>query len=51
MLTKVYAPHMVYTDQDRLAYYSGGVRLDRPDLHLKSQELHAWLADSGRFAA
>ncbi|HEX3742407.1 MAG TPA: LptA/OstA family protein [Bryobacteraceae bacterium] len=46
VLTKVYAPHLVYTDQDRLAYYSGGVRLDRPDLHLKSQELHTWLADS-----
>jgi lipopolysaccharide export system protein LptA len=42
----VYAPHLVYTDGDRLAFYSGGVKLDRPDLHLKSQELHAWLADS-----
>ena len=46
VLTKVYAPHLLYTDQDRLAYYSGGVKLDRPDLHLKSKELHAWLADS-----
>jgi lipopolysaccharide export system protein LptA len=46
VLTKVYAPHMVYTDQDRLAFYSGGVKLERPDLHLKSKELHAWLADS-----
>jgi lipopolysaccharide export system protein LptA len=46
VLTKVYAPHLVYTDQDRLAYYSGGVKLERPDLHLKSKELHAWLADS-----
>jgi lipopolysaccharide export system protein LptA len=46
VLTKVYAPHLVYTDGDRLAFYSGGVKLDRPDLHLKSQELHAWLADS-----
>jgi lipopolysaccharide export system protein LptA len=45
-LTRVYAPHLVYTDQDRLAYYSGGVKLERPDLHLKSKELHAWLADS-----
>jgi lipopolysaccharide export system protein LptA len=46
VLTKVYAPHLVYTDQDRLAFYSGGVRLDRPELHLKSKELRAWLADS-----
>jgi lipopolysaccharide export system protein LptA len=46
VLTKVFAPHLVYTDQDRLAFYSGGVKLDRPDLHLKSKELHAWLADS-----
>ncbi|HUB82033.1 MAG TPA: LptA/OstA family protein [Bryobacteraceae bacterium] len=46
VLTKVYAQHMVYTDRDRLAYYSGGVTLDRPELHLKSKQLHAWLADS-----
>jgi lipopolysaccharide export system protein LptA len=46
VLTKVYAAHMVYTDQDRLAHYSGGVKLERPELHLKSKELHAWLADS-----
>jgi lipopolysaccharide export system protein LptA len=46
VLTKVYAQHMVYTDQDRLAVYSGGVKLERPELHLKSKELHAWLADS-----
>jgi len=45
VLTKVYAPHLVYTDQDRLAFYSGGVKLERPDLHLKSRELHAWLSD------
>ena len=45
-LTKVFARHLVYTDQDRLALYSGGVKLERPDLHLKSKELHAWLADS-----
>jgi lipopolysaccharide export system protein LptA len=46
VLTKVYAPHLVYTDQDRLAFYSGGVKLERPDLHLKSKALHAWMADS-----
>ena len=46
VLTKVFAPHMTYTDEDKLAYYSGGVKLERPDIHLKSKELHAWLADS-----
>ena len=46
VLTKVFAPHLLYTDQDRLAFYSGGVKLERPELHLKSKELHAWLADS-----
>jgi lipopolysaccharide export system protein LptA len=46
VLTKVYAPHMIYTDQDKLAYYTGGVKLDRPEMHLKSQELRTWLADS-----
>lgn len=44
--TTVNAPHLVYTDQDRLAYYQGGVKLTRSDLHLKSEQLHAWLADS-----
>jgi lipopolysaccharide export system protein LptA len=44
--TVVRAPHLVYTDSDRLAFYSGGVELDRPELRLKSRELRAWLADS-----
>jgi lipopolysaccharide export system protein LptA len=46
ILTKVYAPHLIYTDSDKLAFYSGGVKLERPTLHLKSKELHTWLADS-----
>jgi lipopolysaccharide export system protein LptA len=46
-LTVVHAPHLVYTDADRLAFYSGGVQLDRPELRLKAKELRAWLADSG----
>jgi lipopolysaccharide export system protein LptA len=44
--TVVHAPHLVYTDGDRLASYSGGVELDRPDMRIKSKELRAWLADS-----
>ena len=46
VLIVVHAPHLVYTDQNRLATYSGGVRLDRPGLQVKSKELRAFLADS-----
>jgi lipopolysaccharide export system protein LptA len=42
----VFARHLVYTDRDRLALYSGGVKLERPNLHMKSKELRTWLADS-----
>lgn len=47
VLTKVRAPDLVYTDTDRLAIYSGGVKLDRTGMQLQSRELRAWLADSG----
>jgi len=46
VLVLVRAPHMVYTDKDRLAEYSGGVRLDRPGMQVKSKILRAYLADS-----
>jgi lipopolysaccharide export system protein LptA len=46
VLTRVFARHLVYTDRDRLALYSGGVKLERPNLHMKSKELRTWLADS-----
>ncbi len=42
----VRAAHLVYTDANRLADYTGGVRLDRPGLQVKSRELLAYLADS-----
>jgi lipopolysaccharide export system protein LptA len=42
----VHAAHLVYTDQNRLASYSGGVLLTRPGLQVKSRELNAYLADS-----
>jgi lipopolysaccharide export system protein LptA len=45
--TLVHAPHMVYTDENRLAVYTGGVTLDRPSLREKSKELRAYLAESG----
>jgi len=39
----VKAPHMVYTDQDRLAVYTGGSSFWRPTLTVKSAELRAWM--------
>jgi lipopolysaccharide export system protein LptA len=47
VLTEVHAPHLVYTDSNRLAVYSGGASLVRPNLQVKSREIHAFLADSG----
>ena len=41
--TIVKAPHMVYTDDDRLASYSGGVDFWRPALTVKSAALKAYL--------
>jgi lipopolysaccharide export system protein LptA len=46
VLTVVRAPHLVYTDTDRLAVYSGGVSLKRPGMEVSSRELRAYLADS-----
>lgn len=45
--TLVKAPHMVYTDQDRLAHYSGGVLLNRGSLQMKAGDLRSWLAEEG----
>jgi len=45
VLTVTHAAHLVYTDQDHLAVYTGGVVLNRPDLQVKSRELRAFLAD------
>jgi lipopolysaccharide export system protein LptA len=47
VLTVVRASRMVYTDENRLAYYSGGVTLQRAGLHVKSSELRAFLSESG----
>lgn len=43
VFTVVRAPKMVYTETDRLANYTGGVKFDRPGLTVTSQELKAWL--------
>jgi len=47
VFTLVKAPHMVYTDQDRLAHYSGGVLLNRAGLQMKAADLRSWLAEEG----
>jgi lipopolysaccharide export system protein LptA len=48
LLTEVRATHMVYTDTDRLTYYTGGVLLNRqPSMRVKSRELKAYLAEEG----
>jgi lipopolysaccharide export system protein LptA len=41
----VHAPELVYTDDDRMAYYKGGVVLDRGTTRVKSRELRAYLRD------
>jgi lipopolysaccharide export system protein LptA len=41
--TIVRAPDLVYADDDRLAHYTGGVTLERPDLHVKAREVRAFL--------
>lgn len=47
VLTVVKAPHMVYTDSNRLAVYTGGVTLTRPGMNVKCRELQAYMAESG----
>lgn len=43
IFTIVKSQHMVYTDQDRLANYTGGVDFWRPTLTVKSSTLKAYL--------
>jgi lipopolysaccharide export system protein LptA len=47
VLTVVHAAHLVYTEENRLAVYTGGVLLNRPGLQVKGKELRAFLAESG----
>ena len=37
---------MIYTEDNRLAYYKGGAVMTRPGLTVKGQELRAYLNDS-----
>ena len=43
VFTIVKAPHMTYTDADRLALYTGGADFWRPALSVKCATLRAWL--------
>ena len=47
VFTTVRAAALVYTEQDRLAHYTGGVLLVRPALRVQAQQLRAFLAQSG----
>jgi lipopolysaccharide export system protein LptA len=47
ILTVVRAPHLVYTDANRLAVYTGGAVLNRTGMEVKSRDLRAYLADEG----
>ncbi len=44
VFTIVRAAKMIYTDEDRVAHYTGAVTLTRPDLTVSSSELRATLA-------
>jgi len=47
VLTVVRAPHLVYTDVNRLAVYTGGAVMNRPGMEVKSRGLRAYLAEEG----
>ncbi len=47
IFTVVHAPHLVYTEETRVAVYSGGVKLQRSsDLTVTAQEIKAYLNDA-----
>lgn len=39
----VEAAELVYTEQERLAHYTGGVRLNKPGIQVKAKEIRAYL--------
>ncbi len=47
VLTEVSASHLVYTEADRQAVYTGGAFLKRPNLHVKSSQIRAFLSAAG----
>lgn len=43
VFTTVRAPELNYDDNQRIAVYTGGVELERPNMHVKAREIHAFL--------
>jgi len=43
VFTIVRAPELEYNDDKRLAHYSGGATLERPDMIVKAADIHAFL--------
>jgi lipopolysaccharide export system protein LptA len=46
IFTVVHAPDLVYTEETRIAVYSGGVLLQRPDMTVTGKEIKAYLNDA-----
>jgi lipopolysaccharide export system protein LptA len=46
IFTVVRAPDMVYTEETRIAVYTGGVDLKRPDMVVTAKEIRAFLKDA-----
>jgi len=46
IFTVVHAPHLLYTDETRVAVYTGGVLLQRPNLTVTGKEVKAYLNDA-----
>ncbi len=45
VFTIVKAPDMTYSDEDRIAHYTGGVVLNRPGMQVTAREIKAFLKD------
>lgn len=48
VLTVVRAPELLYTDENKQAFYQGGVLLDRPGMKVRSQQLRAFLREDDK---
>jgi lipopolysaccharide export system protein LptA len=46
VFTIVRAPELDYNDETRLAHYSGGATLERPNMTVKGQDIHAFLRNN-----
>jgi lipopolysaccharide export system protein LptA len=46
VFTTVRAPDLEYNDDTRLAHYSGGATLERPNMTVKGQDIHAFLRNN-----